>query len=177
MALKPTIYKVELQLVDMNRDIYTGCKLTLALHPSETQERMMVRLMAFGLNYHPDLQFCKGLSATDEADLWEVAPDGQVHHWIEVGQASADRIRKGVSRSPKVSLYAYGRESDIWWSRSQEAFKALPRVEVWQFNNEQTAQLPALVGRNMSITMTITGNEIYLNQNDLQLTLAFERLL
>lgn len=177
MALKPTIYKVELQLVDMNRDIYTSCKLTLALHPSETQERMMVRLMAFGMNYHQDLQFCKGLSATDEADIWEVAPDGQVHHWIEVGQASADRIRKGVSRSPKVSLYAYGRESDIWWARSQASFKALPRVEVWQFNHEQTAKLPDLVDRNMAITMTISGDEIYLNQDDCQITLGFERLL
>lgn len=177
MALKPTIYKVELQLVDMNRDLYTSCKLTLAQHPSETQKRMMIRLMVYGLNYHEDLQFSRGLSATDEPDLWECGLDGQVNHWFEVGQATPERIRKAVSRSPKVSLYAFGRESDIWWGRAQEAFKGLPRVAVWQFNAEQSAELPALLDRSTSITMTITDNEIYLNKGELQLTLGFKPLL
>ncbi|MGY8869865.1 MAG: YaeQ family protein [Pseudomonadales bacterium] len=177
MAHKPTIYKVELQLVDMNRDIYTSCKLTLALHPSETQERMMIRLMAFGLNFHDDLQFSRGLSATDEPDVWECSLDGQVNHWIEVGQATPERIRKAVSRSPKVSLYAFGREADIWWSRAQGSFKDLPRVAVWQFNAEQSSKLPDLLERTVSITMTITDNEIYLNKDEQQLTLGFVRLL
>ncbi|BBB29605.1 YaeQ family protein [Neptunomonas japonica] len=177
MAHKPTIYKVELQLVDMNRDIYTSCKLTLALHPSETQERMMIRLMAFGVNFHDDLQFSRGLSATDEPDVWECSLDGQVNHWIEVGQATPERIRKAVSRSPKVSLYAFGREVDIWWNRAQEAFKGLPRVAVWQFNAEQSLKLPDLLERTVSITMTITDNEIYLNKDEQQLALGFTRLL
>lgn len=177
MALKPTIYKVELQLVDINRNLYTGCKLTLAQHPSETQERMMIRLMVFGLNYHEDLQFSRGLSATDEPDVWECGLDGQVNHWIEVGQATPERIRKAVSRCPRVSLYAFGRESDIWWTRAQDAFRDLPRVEVWQFNAEQSSQLPELLDRSISITMTITDNEIYLNKGEQQLTLGFKQLL
>lgn len=115
MALKPTIYKVDLQLVDMNREVYTSEKLTLAQHPSETLERMMVRLVVYGLNYHEQLQFCKGLSTAEEADLWQVALNGQIEHWLEVGQATPERIRKGVSRAAKVSLYAYGREANIWW--------------------------------------------------------------
>jgi uncharacterized protein YaeQ len=177
MAHKPTIYKVELQLVDMNRDIYTSCKLTLAQHPSETQERMMIRLMVFGLNYHEDLQFSRGLSATDEPDVWECSLDGQVNHWIEVGQATPERIRKAVSRCPKVSLYAFGRETDIWWARAKDAFKDLPRVAVWQFNAEQSTALPSLLDRTVSITMTITDNEIYLNKGEQQLTLSFKQLL
>ena len=114
MALKPTIYKATLNLVDMNRDIYVTEKLTLALHPSETQTRMMVRLLSYALNYHPDLEFSKGLSATDEPDLWLKRGDGTVESWIEVGQASPERLRKAVSKSDQVRLYAYGDEVDIW---------------------------------------------------------------
>ncbi|WP_293266559.1 YaeQ family protein [Neptunomonas sp.] len=177
MAHKPTIYKVELQLVDMNRDIYTSCKLTLAQHPSETLERMMIRLMVFGLNYHEDLQFSRGLSATDEPDIWECSLDGQVNHWIEVGQATPERIRKAISRSPKISLYAFGREADIWWARAQDAFRDLPRVDVWQFNAEESAKLSDLIERTVSITMTITGAEIFLNKDEKQLSLGFKQLL
>ncbi len=177
MAIKPTIYKVDLQLVDMNRDIYTSCKLTLAQHPSETLERMMIRLMVFGMNYHEDLQFCKGLAASDEADVWEVGPDGQIHQWIEVGQVSAERIRKAVSRSPAVSLYAYGKDVSIWWARSQDAFKDLPRVSVWQFDGIESAKLADMVDRTITLTMTISGHEIYLNRDDQQLTLSFSQLL
>jgi len=106
MALKPTIYKVELDLVDTDRHVYENLKLTMALHPSENFERMMVRLLAYGINYHRDLEFTRGLSATEEADIWQQSPDGSIEHWIEVGQASPDRIRKAVSRAPLISLYA-----------------------------------------------------------------------
>lgn len=177
MALKPTIYKVDLQLVDMNREVYISEKLTLAQHPSETLERMMVRLVVYGLNYHEQLQFCKGLSAADEADLWQIALNGQIEHWLEVGQATPERIRKGVSRAAKVSLYAYGREANIWWDKYAKAFAELPKVAVWQFNAEQAAQLDSLVDRTMSVTLTISENEIYLNQGDKQLTLGVTQLL
>jgi len=106
MALKPTIYKVDLQIVDLNRNVYPSVKLTLALHPSELPERMMVRLLAYALNYHEDLEFCKGLSAADEADLWQVAPTQEIMEWIEVGQVSPDRLRKAVSRAANIKLYA-----------------------------------------------------------------------
>lgn len=177
MAIKPTLYKVDLQLVDTDRNIYDSCKLTLAQHPSETQERMMVRLLAYAVNYHQDLDFSKGLSSQDEPDLWQISPSGEIENWIEVGQASAERMRKGISRSPQVKLYAYGSEVDIWWGKAKSQYEKLPHIEVWQFDSAQTKQLDLMVERKMSLTLSISAGELYLNSDDQALSLDLTQLL
>lgn len=176
MALKPTIYKVSLNLVDMNRDIYTSEKLTVALHPSETATRMMVRILAYALNYDQDLEFSKGLSAADEPDLWIVRPDGSVNCWIEVGQASPERMRKGVSRAENVLLYAYGSEVDIWWSKHREGLESLPKTAVYRFVPEQAAQLESLCERNMELTITLSENQIYVAAGEHQVEVELSQL-
>jgi uncharacterized protein YaeQ len=177
MALKPTLYKVELQLVDTDRNIYETCKFTLTQHPSETQTRMMVRLMVYALNYHNDLQFTKGLSTQDEPDLWQISPSLAVESWIEVGQASAERMRKGISRSPNVKLYAYGSETSVWWPKAQAAFEALPHIEVYKFDHKQVAKLAEFAERKMQITVSISAGELYINYQDKELSLDLTRLL
>jgi len=177
MALKPTIYKTDLNLVDMDNNRFETLKLTLAQHPSETPKRMMVRLMVFALNYHQDLSFTKGLSTQDEPDLWQISPDGRVEHWIELGQASPDRIRKGVSRAEKISLYAYGSEADVWWPKHKAAFEALPKLNVYRFDSQQADRLEAFVNRSMELTLTITDGELYLTGEGEELTLTVEPLL
>lgn len=177
MALKPTLYKVDLQLVDTDRDIYQNCKFTLTQHPSETELRMMVRLMVYALNYHQDLQFTKGLSTQDEPDLWQISPSGEIDSWIEVGQASAERMRKGISRSPHVSLYAYGSETPIWWQKAASAFGALPHIKVFKFEHEQVVKLADMVSRKMEITLTISAGELFVNCADRDVNLTLEQLL
>ncbi|MFT5707882.1 MAG: hypothetical protein ACI9ES_002184 [Oceanospirillaceae bacterium] len=177
MALKPTLYKIDLQLVDTDRDVYDSCKFTLTQHPSETQIRMMVRLMVYALNYHGDLQFTKGLSSQDEPDIWQISPSLQVEKWIEVGQASPERMRKGISRSPKVVLYAYGSETAVWWQKSASAFSALPHIEVFAFDHKQVAKLVDLVERKMQITISISAGELYINAGEKELTLNLTKLL
>lgn len=176
MALKPTIYKASVNIVDMNRDIYVTEKLTLALHPSETETRMMVRLMAYVLNYDPDLSFTKGLSTQDEPDLWTVRPDGSVPAWIEVGQASPERLRKGVSRADKVLLYAYGSETDVWWSKQGTAISELPKTEVFQFLSDQIEHLPTLCERNMELTVTLSEDQIFVTGGNQQVELSIKAL-
>ena len=168
MALKPTIYKVDLQLSDTDRHCYESCNLTLVQHPSETIQRMMVRLLVFALNYHPDLSFTKGLSTTDEPDLWQIAANGQVEQWIEVGQASPERMRKAVSRAPEIILYAYGSEADIWWQKQGAALTALPKLTVWRFEDNEVADLERFVSRSMQLTVTISDGEIYLSDAEHQ---------
>ncbi len=177
MALKPTLYKIDLQLVDTDRDIYENCKFTLTQHPSETELRMMVRLMVYALNYHQDLQFTKGLSSQDEPDIWQISPSGEVESWIEVGQASADRMRKGVSRSPKVTLYAYGSETPIWWQKAATAYQALPHINVFKFDHKQVSKLTEMVARKMEITLTISSGELFVNCADKDVHLTLEQLL
>ncbi|MCJ8338012.1 MAG: YaeQ family protein [Pseudomonadales bacterium] len=177
MALKPTLYKVDLQLVDTDRNVYDNCKFTIAQHPSETQIRMMIRLMVFSLNYHSDLQFTKGLSSQDEPDLWQISPSLEVQSWISVGQASAERMRKGISRSPKVILYAYGSETDIWWQKAEAAYRALPHIEVFKFDHKQAAKLEQFVERKMQLTVSISAGEIYLTSDAQDLSLSLSKLL
>ncbi|EAR61974.1 hypothetical protein MED92_03463 [Oceanospirillum sp. MED92] len=176
MALKPTIYKANLNLVDMNQDLYCSEKLTIALHPSETETRMMVRIVAFALNYDTDLSFTKGLSTADEPDLWVVRPDGSIPCWIEVGQASADRLRKGVSRADKVKLYAYGSEVDVWWPKHASDLNALPKTEIFAFDANEAEQLPQLCERNMELTVTISEDHIFVTSDKGQVELKLTTL-
>ncbi|MEM5528521.1 YaeQ family protein [Gammaproteobacteria bacterium AS21] len=177
MALKPTLYKVDLQLVDTDRDVYENCKFTLTQHPSETQTRMMVRLMVFGLNYHPNLKFTKGLSSQDEPDIWQVSDNLEIDRWIEVGQASPERMRKGISRSRDVCLYAYGSDADVWWQKNSEAYTALPKMSVYQFDHQQLASLTQLAQRKMALTLTISSGELFINCGDDNVHLALIKLL
>ncbi|WP_292949684.1 MULTISPECIES: YaeQ family protein [unclassified Neptuniibacter] len=176
MALKPTIYKATLNLVDMNRDVYVTEKLTLALHPSETAVRMMVRLLAYALNYDQDLSFTKGLSTADEPDLWITRPDSSVARWIEVGQASPERLRKGVSRADQVKLYAYGSEVDIWWAKHRDAMNTLPKTEVFSFSAEEVEPLGAICDRNMEVTITISEQQLFIATGDQQFEVLLSRL-
>ncbi|UTW01850.1 YaeQ family protein [Amphritea atlantica] len=176
MALKPTIYKVELQLSDTDRHCYETCNLTLAQHPSETLQRMMVRLLVYGINYHQDLSFTRGLSSTDEPELWQVGPDGMVEHWIELGQVSPERLRKAVSRAPKISLYAYGREVDIWWDKQGRTIAELPKVKAWRFHDSDVTQLDAFVSRTMQLSLTISDGELFLSDNSNHLSLRVNAL-
>lgn len=176
MALKPTIYKATLNLVDMNRDVYATEKLTLALHPSETAVRMMVRVLAYALNYDQDLSFTKGLSTAEEPDLWITRPDNSVDCWIEVGQASPERLRKGVSRADKVRLYAYGSEVDIWWGKHRDAMNALPKTEVFSFVADQVDPLSHLCERNMELTITISEEQLFIASGDQQFEVLLKRL-
>ena len=120
MALKSTIFKAELSIADMDRHYYGDHNLTLARHPSETDERMMVRLVAFVLNAHTDLEFTKGISTDDEPDLWLKGLSGEIELWIDLGQPDEKRIRQACGRAQQVLIYCYsGHGAEIWWSQIQ----------------------------------------------------------
>jgi uncharacterized protein YaeQ len=155
MALKPTIYKFDIDLSDMDRDYYDSLKLTVALHPSETLERMMARVLAFCLNAAEGLEFTRGLSETSEPDLWLRGLDGQIEHWIDVGEPSVERLKKASGLAPRVSVYSFNSKSDSWWQQSSAALNRLP-VHVYQFPNGGIRELAALVERTMNVSVTVT---------------------
>ena len=119
VALKSTIFKVALQVADMERGYYADHALTIARHPSETDERMMLRVLAFALHAGPDLAFGKGLSTDDEPDLWQRDLTGAIGLWIDVGQPDEKLLRRACGRARQVVVYAYGRGVDLWWDRSR----------------------------------------------------------
>jgi uncharacterized protein YaeQ len=164
MALKSTIYKAELQIADMDRHYYGDHSLTIARHPSETDERMMVRVAAFGLFADERLEFCKGLSDTDEPDLWQKDLTGQIQTWIEVGQPDERRISKASGRSDRVIVIAYaGRTADIWWQGVKGKVERLQNVTVWSLADGNAEALGKLAERTMRLQMMVQDGEVSLS--------------
>ena len=125
MALKATVFKADLSVADIDRGYYRDHALTLARHPSETDERMMVRLLAFALHADDALAFGRGLSAEDEADLVRRDLTGAVELWIDVGLPDERDLRKACGRSPEVHVYAYGgRACALWWEKARPRARA-----------------------------------------------------
>ncbi|HEV3106545.1 MAG TPA: YaeQ family protein [Trinickia sp.] len=163
MALKSTIYKAELQIADMDRHYYGDHSLTIARHPSETDERMMVRIAAFALFARERLEFCKGLSDTDEPDLWQKDLTGAIETWIEVGQPDERRIAKASARAGEVVVIAYGgRTSDIWWQGVRNKVERLRNVAVWSLGQGVGEALGRLAERTMRLQMTVQDSAAWL---------------
>ena len=160
MALKPKIYKFRITLSDIDRNYYDTLNLTLAQHPSETLERMMVRVLAFCINAREQLAFTKGLCAVDEPDIWVRTLDDQITLWIDVGEPAVDRIKKAARLSPAVKVYSFNSKSDVWWDQGRAKFNELT-VSVFQFQWERIQALAALVQRTMDLSITITGDSAY----------------
>jgi uncharacterized protein YaeQ len=168
MALKSTIYKAALQIADMDRQLYADHALTLALHPSETEERLLVRLLAFALNVphdtdHGALQFARGLSDSDEPDLWQHDLSGELLHWIEVGQPDERRLAKACARARRVTIYCYGSAADIWWAGIRHKVARLQRLSVWQIPAEQAQALAALAARSMQWQLTVQDGHVWVH--------------
>jgi uncharacterized protein YaeQ len=164
MALKSTIYKAELQLADLDRGHFADYSLTIARHPSETEERLMVRLLAFVLFASEDLRFGKGLSAEEEAALSEVDPGGMTRLWIDVGLPDESRIKKACPRTDKMVVLLYGaRAAEIWWKQNESALQRYKNLEIWQLTAEDSARLAALAERNMKLSCTIQEGMVYLD--------------
>ncbi|UJP05784.1 MAG: YaeQ family protein [Nitrosomonas sp.] len=160
MALKPTIYKFKIALTDLNRNYYDTLNLTIAQHPSETLERMMVRMLAFCINAQESLAFTKGLSTAEEPDLWAHTPDGRIALWIDAGEPAPDRIKKAVRIAETVKVYSFNAKSTVWWLQEQAKFNPLAAA-IFQFQWPDIQALAKLVQRTMDISVTITGESAY----------------
>ncbi len=163
MALKPTIYKAQIELADSDRNCFESLALTLAKHPSETLERMVVRLLAYCLNCTRGLEFTKGLSTADEPDLWVHSDSGEIQNWIEIGHPETPRLRKACGRARLVSVYAFAKSTPTWWRLNSEAMSALPHLQVWQFDWSEVQAAANLIDRTMQLNISIVGGIIYLD--------------
>lgn len=166
MALKATIFKADLQITDTDRHYYRDHAITLARHPSETDERMMVRLLAYTLHAGDDLQFSKGLSTADEPALWEKRIDGEIETWIDVGQPEEKRIRKACGRARRVFIYSYGgRTADLWWKQIHDKLARFNNLTVVNLPETATATLAGLAQRTMQLQCTIQEGQMWLSSD------------
>lgn len=175
MALKATIYKAALNVADMDRQVYLDTTLTLAQHPSETEQRMMLRLLAWICHADERLTFTKGLCADDEPELWLQNDVSDPVVWIELGLPDEKRLRKASRRAERVILYAYSeRAAKVWWQQNQQKLSDYDNLSVFFLDDARLAQLVALCERTMTLQATIQDGTIWLSSGDAHLELAFE---
>ena len=163
MAIKSTVFKANLQIADMERHYYQDHMLTLARHPSETDERMMVRLLAFALHAHEHLKFGQGMTADDEADIWLKDLTGAIKLWIDVGMPDEKLIRKACGRADQVAVYCYGgRTANIWFAQNSGQFARQKNLAIINLAQESTRALAALAQRTMQLQCTIQDGQVWL---------------
>lgn len=178
MAQKATVFKSQLQIADMDRGYYNDHRLTVAQHASETDERMMVRLLAFALHANEDLQFTKGLSADDEPDVWQKSLTDQIEVWIDVGLPDEKRIRKACGRAKQVYIYAYGgRAAQLWWDQASGKSLRFDNLKVINLPQPATKALAELAQRAMNLQCTIQEGQVWVSDADVTVVVDLEVLM
>jgi uncharacterized protein YaeQ len=181
MALKSTVFKAQLQIADMDRSLYADHALTLARHPSETDERMMMRLLAFAMavpadNDHGALEFTAGLSDTDAPDLWQKDLTGQLVQWVEVGHPDDRRLAKACGRADQVRIWAYSSSTPIWWSGIEGKVVRLANLEVWRIDPAESQSLAQLAERSMQLQVTVQEGHIWVGNGRESVEIQPQRL-
>jgi uncharacterized protein YaeQ len=166
MALKSTVFKAQLQIADMDRALYADHALTLARHPSENDERMMIRLLAFALsvpadNHRGALEFTAGLSDTEAPDIWQKDLTGDLLQWIEIGQPDDRRLAKACGRSEAVSVWTFNNATPIWWAALTGKVNRLANLTVWQIPVEASKELALLAERSMQLQVTVQEGQVW----------------
>ncbi|MEG3617439.1 YaeQ family protein [Magnetovibrio sp. PR-2] len=167
MAQKATIYKVELSVADMDRHYYETHNLTVAKHPSETDERLMVRILAFALNAHEHLEFTKGISTEDEPDIWQKSLSGEHEVWVALGLPAEKIIRQSCAKANKVIVYAYGGSAaEAWWEKIKNSTTRFDNLQVTNLSKQDTTELGNLASRLMSLQVNIQDGDVMVNVDE-----------
>ena len=182
MALKATIYKAQVQLSDLDRNIYCDHSVTIARHPSETDERMLVRLLAFALNApgdgeEPPLELAKDMWEPDEPSLWQKDATGRITHWIDVGQPDEKRFLRTSARVDRMSVYSFSSSTPIWWRELEPRLTRLRNVTVWQIPPKESQALAALAQRSMQLQVTVQEGTIWVGDGTQSVEINLVRLM
>lgn len=174
MAISSTINKVTINIADMDRYYYQSHELTVAQHPSETDFRFMIRLIAFMTNASESLCFTKGLSTDDEPEVWQKTLTDEIELWIDLGQPDEKRIRKACGRAKQVIIYTYNiRKAKVWWQQQQEKCQRFSNLKVYHID---AVGVDSMVKRSMQLQCNIQDGEIYLNDDDSSYSITLSSL-
>ena len=182
MALKATIYKAEIELSDLDRNVYCDHSVTVARHPSETDERLLVRLLSFALNAPADqdenpLQLAKDMWEPDEPSLWQKDLTGRVTHWIEVGQPDEKRLLRTAARVDRMTVYSFNSSTPKWWKDLENRLTRLRNLTVWQIPSKQSQALADLAQRTMKLRVTVQDGSIWVGDGVQSVEITLHRLM
>jgi len=174
MAISSTINKISLNIANMDTHYYQSHDLTVAQHPSETDFRFMIRLIAFMANANEQLSFTKGIASDDEPDLWQKSLTDEIELWIDLGQPDEKRIRKACGRAKQVIIYTYHeKKAKVWWQQQKEKCQRFNNLSVIHINAEG---VDAMISRSMQLQCNIQDGELYLNDDTSNFTITLEEL-
>ena len=181
MALKAIIHKANLQIADMDRNVYVDHAVTIARHPSETDERMMMRLLALALNLpadadHGALELAKDLWDIDEPALWQKDLTGQIVQWIDVGQPDDKRLMRASGRAERVAVYGYSASTPIWWNGIATRITRAGNIAVWQIDALQSQALAALAQRSMQLQLSVQDGSVWIGDGQRSTEITPQRL-
>ncbi len=181
MALKATIHKATVQVSNIDANVYGDHEVTIARHPSETDERMLVRLLAFALNAPPDndhgaLEFARDMWEADEPALWQKDLTGRLVHWIEVGQPDDRRLLQSSSRADRATVYSFASSTNQWWNGFAEKVARAKNLTVWQIPAQQSQQLATLADRTMTLDVTVQDGAIWVGNGQTSIEIILQRL-
>jgi len=172
MAIKSTIFKIQLNIADMDRHYYADHNLTIARHPSETDLRMMVRVVAFALNADEQLSFTKGISTDDEPDLWNKSLSDEIVTWIDLGQPDEKRLRQACGKSQRVKIYTYQeRSASVWRSEIESNITRFKNLDITDLSGNDLDALANLAERNLQLSAMISDGELTLTSDAGNVTL------
>jgi uncharacterized protein YaeQ len=178
MALKATIFKADLSVSDMVRNHYGDHSITLARHPSETDERMMVRILAFSLHADDALLFGNKIGNADEPDLWKRDLTGAIELWIDVGQPDEKQVRKACGRARQVIVYTYGgHAAKVWWDQAKSGLEKLRNLTVISVPADAVPELAKLAQRTMALQCTIQDGQVWISDRTVTVSLALKPLV
>ncbi|RZI82329.1 MAG: YaeQ family protein [Rubrivivax sp.] len=168
MAIKATIYKAQLQLADMDRNVYADPAMTIARHPSEADERMMIRVLALALGWPADtsegtIELAKDMWEPDEPALWQKNYSGEILNWVEVGQPDDKRLMKASGRAHKVTLWAFQSSTNVWWDGIANKLTRARNLTVWQVPSDQSQALAKLAQRTMQLQVSVQDGTVWVN--------------
>lgn len=176
MALKATIYKVDLQIADMDRNYYAEHNLTLARHPSETDERMMARVLMYALNAQEGIAFTRGLSEADEPEIWVKDLTGQITLWIDIGQPDEARLRKACGRAEQVIALCHSSSCELWWKQIENRLTRLTNLTVLQLPVASSQALAALTTRTMRLQCMVQDGEVWVSSDAVRVAVELKQL-
>lgn len=182
MALKATIYKAQIQLADMDRHVYADPQITIARHPSETDERMMIRVLALAMGWPADtsegtLELAKDMWEPDEPALWHKNFSDDILHWVEVGQPDDKRLMKACGRADKVSLWAFQSSTNVWWNNIAGKLTRADKLTVWQVPTEQSQELAKLAQRSMVLQVTVQDGTVWVGDGEASVEIVPVKLM
>ncbi|MDE1999146.1 MAG: YaeQ family protein [Burkholderiales bacterium] len=171
MALKATIYKAQINLADMDRNVYTDTAVTIARHPSEADERMMIRVLALALGWPVDtsegtLELAKDMWEPDEPALWQKNFSDEILQWVEVGQPDDKRLMKASGRARSVTVWAFQSSTPIWWDNLANKVSRAHNLTVWQIPADQSQALSKLAQRSMQLQITVQDGAVWVNDGN-----------